>query len=70
MSKYGEQIEAKNLEVNDRFCMRMNVRESFRVVEISDKIYYVKSGMPNSSNQIGYKTLPKNKLVFFLRKGE
>lgn len=70
MSKYGEQIEASKLEIDDRFCMKMNVRESFRVVEVNSKIWYVPSSMPNSSNQIGYKTLPKNKLVFFLRKGE
>ena len=49
MSKYGEQIEASKLELDDRFCMKMNVRESFRVVEINSKIWYVPSSIDRKS---------------------
>ena len=68
--KYGDLVAATDLIENDRFCKKINERISFRVTEISDKIYYVPSGYPNNAKQAGYKTLPKTKSIYYLTNKE
>ena len=65
----GDITVGEKLKVNDRFCFKMNDKP-FRVALISDKIYYVNTGMPNNDKQVGYKVLNPSRSVYFLRSEE